>query len=170
MSQPNVDDNSSDNHGVQYLEHSAGIYSAIEVQQPRPGQYIVFLTTSFAHKKRSQSKAEAPVNLVLGDDVDPVETELDCAIRADRERSVEEVEKAGDSADVDMVLVPPPRLPPPTLQELGLSFSVITADLSPSHFSTPPSSGAFLSPHYLLLCHAQGLDIHFLRSERWPPI
>ncbi|KAJ3710637.1 hypothetical protein DFJ43DRAFT_1170600 [Lentinula guzmanii] len=67
-------------------------------------------------------------------------------------------------------IIPPPRLPPPTLQELGPSFSVITADLSPSHFSTPPSSGAFLSPHYLLLCHAQGLDIHFLRSERWPPI
>ena len=54
---------------------------------------------------------------------------------------------------------PPPPLPPPTLQELGLSLSAITASLSPSHFSTPPSSGAFLSPHYLLLCHAQGLDV-----------
>ena len=31
--------------------------------------------------------------------------------------------------------------------------------MSPSHFSTPPISGAFLSPHYLLLCHAQGLDV-----------
>lgn len=53
----------------------------------------------------------------------------------------------------------PPPLPPPTLQELGLSLSAITASLSPSHFSSPPSSGAFLSPHYLLLCHAQGLDV-----------
>jgi hypothetical protein len=35
----------------------------------------------------------------------------------------------------------------------------MTSDLSPSHFSTPPSSGAFLAPHYLLLCHAQGLDV-----------
>ena len=56
-------------------------------------------------------------------------------------------------------MTPPPPLPPPTLEELGLSFSAITASLSPSHFSTPPSSGAFLSPHYLLLCHAQGLDV-----------
>ena len=54
---------------------------------------------------------------------------------------------------------PPPPLPPPTLLELGLSLSAITTSLSPSHFSTPPSSGAFLSPHYLLLCHAQGLDV-----------
>ncbi|CAK5279987.1 unnamed protein product [Mycena citricolor] len=54
---------------------------------------------------------------------------------------------------------PPPRLPPPTLRELGLSLSVVTEDLSPSHFSTPPTSGTFLAPHYLLLCHAQGLDV-----------
>ncbi|KAG6836818.1 hypothetical protein H0H93_002840 [Arthromyces matolae] len=62
---------------------------------------------------------------------------------------------------------PPPSLPPPTLQELGLSLSVITSNLSPSHFSTPPTSGAFLSPHYLLLCHAQGLDFLPLVS---PPV
>ncbi|EPQ60823.1 hypothetical protein GLOTRDRAFT_135438 [Gloeophyllum trabeum ATCC 11539] len=54
---------------------------------------------------------------------------------------------------------PPPSLPPPSLQELGLSLSSITSILSPSHFTTPPSSGAFLAPHYLLLCHAQGLDV-----------
>ncbi|KAJ7102125.1 hypothetical protein B0H15DRAFT_313114 [Mycena belliarum] len=64
-------------------------------------------------------------------------------------------------------VTPPPRLPPPTLTELGLSLSVLTADLSPSHFSTPPSSGAFLAPHYLLLCHAQGLDVLPLVS---PPV
>jgi hypothetical protein len=56
-------------------------------------------------------------------------------------------------------VTPPPSLSPPTLQELGLSLSAITTSLSPSHFSTPPSSGAFLSPHYLLICHAQGLDV-----------
>ena len=54
---------------------------------------------------------------------------------------------------------PPPPLPPPTLHELGLSLSAITPDLAPSHFSSPPASGAFLAPHYLLLCHAQGLDV-----------
>lgn len=54
---------------------------------------------------------------------------------------------------------PPPLLPAPTLSELGLNLSTVTASLSPAHFSTPPTSGAFLAPHYLLLCHAQGLDV-----------
>ncbi|KAF7306747.1 GYF domain-containing protein [Mycena indigotica] len=62
---------------------------------------------------------------------------------------------------------PPPRLPPPTLTELGLAMSAITQDLSPSHFSTPPTSGAFMAPHYLLLCHAQGLDVLPLQN---PPV
>ena len=56
-------------------------------------------------------------------------------------------------------VTPPPSLPPPTLRELGLSLSVVTSDLSPSHFTTPPTSGTFMAPHYLLLCHAQGLDV-----------
>lgn len=63
---------------------------------------------------------------------------------------------------------PPPALSPPTLQELGLSLSSITATLSPSHFSTPPSGGTFLAPHYLLLCHAQGLDVLPLVSPPLP--
>ncbi|KAI0322680.1 hypothetical protein OF83DRAFT_1235223 [Amylostereum chailletii] len=63
---------------------------------------------------------------------------------------------------------PPPSLPPPTLQDLGLSLSVLTSNLSPSHFSTPPASGAFLAPHYLLLCHAQGLDVLPLSSPPAP--
>jgi hypothetical protein len=54
---------------------------------------------------------------------------------------------------------PPPSLPPPSLKDLGLSLSSITSDLSPAHFSAPPTNGAFLAPHYLLLCHAQGLDV-----------
>lgn len=54
---------------------------------------------------------------------------------------------------------PPPAFPSPTLQELGLDISTLTPSLSPSHFTSPPCSGAFLTPHYLLLCHAQGLDV-----------
>ncbi|KAF7339636.1 GYF domain-containing protein [Mycena sanguinolenta] len=46
---------------------------------------------------------------------------------------------------------PPPRLPP----------------THPHRACTPPTSGAFLSPHYLLLCHAQGLDVLPLLS---PPV
>lgn len=65
-------------------------------------------------------------------------------------------------------VTPPPQLPPPTLRELGLSLSVLTSDLSPSHFSTPPTSGAFMAPHYLLLCHAQGLDVLPLVSPPAP--
>ena len=65
-------------------------------------------------------------------------------------------------------VTPPPSLPPPTLQELGLSLSVVTSDLSPSHFTTPPTSGTFMAPHYLLLCHAQGLDVLPLVSPPAP--
>jgi hypothetical protein len=65
-------------------------------------------------------------------------------------------------------MTPPPSLPAPTLLELGLSLSAITASLSPSHFSSPPLSGAFLFPHYLLLCHAQGLDVFPLVSPPAP--
>ncbi|KAI0639279.1 hypothetical protein C8Q77DRAFT_1152267 [Trametes polyzona] len=54
---------------------------------------------------------------------------------------------------------PPPQLPPPTLDDLGLTITSLTAHLSPAHFSSPPTSGAFLAPHYLLLCHSQGLDV-----------
>ncbi|TCD66373.1 hypothetical protein EIP91_001422 [Steccherinum ochraceum] len=61
-------------------------------------------------------------------------------------------------------MTPPPVLPPPSLTDLGLSLSTLTAHLSPSHFSSPPSSGAYLSPNYLLLCHAQGLDVLPLAS------
>jgi hypothetical protein len=65
-------------------------------------------------------------------------------------------------------VTPPPALPPPTLHELGLTLSVVTSILSPSHFSSPPSSGAYLSPHYLLLCHSQGLDVLPLVSPPAP--
>ncbi|QRV76384.1 GYF domain-containing protein mpd2 [Ceratobasidium sp. AG-Ba] len=54
---------------------------------------------------------------------------------------------------------PPPSLAPPTLSELGLSLSVLNSGLSAAQYATPPTSGTFLAPHYLLLCHAQGLDV-----------
>lgn len=76
------------------------------------------------------------------------------------------IDKAvGSASPVSTPVVPlPPSLPPPSLQELGLSLSILTSDLSPTHFSTPPASGIFLAPRYLLLCHAQGLDVLPLTS------
>ncbi|TDL28405.1 hypothetical protein BD410DRAFT_220669 [Rickenella mellea] len=65
-------------------------------------------------------------------------------------------------------ITPPPSLPPPSLPELGLSLNAITSSLTPSHFNTPPASGTFLEPHYLLLCHAQGLDVLPLVSPPAP--
>lgn len=63
---------------------------------------------------------------------------------------------------------PPPSLEPPSLAELGLSLSVITSGLSPAQYATPPTSGTFLAPHYLLLCHAQGLDVLPLHAPPAP--
>src|SRR6267142_6315014 len=51
-------------------------------------------------------------------------------------------------APVPRPSTPPPPLSSPSLVELGLSLTVLTEHLSPSHFSTPPTSGAFLAPHY----------------------
>ncbi|KAA1471570.1 hypothetical protein DENSPDRAFT_894390 [Dentipellis sp. KUC8613] len=76
--------------------------------------------------------------------------------------------RASSPAPPARPVTPPPQLPAPTLQELGLSLSVFTNILSPSHFSTPPTSGAFLAPHFLLLCHAQGLDVLPLVSPPAP--
>jgi hypothetical protein len=38
-------------------------------------------------------------------------------------------------------------------------MSVLTGSLNPAHVSNPPTSGTLLLPHYLLLCHSQGLDV-----------
>ncbi|PCH33537.1 hypothetical protein WOLCODRAFT_135182 [Wolfiporia cocos MD-104 SS10] len=65
----------------------------------------------------------------------------------------------GSSPVPSRASTPPPRLPPPNLQDLGLTLSSLTSQISSSHANGPPSSGAFLKPHYLLLCHAQGLDV-----------
>lgn len=53
----------------------------------------------------------------------------------------------------------PPSLDAPTLRDLGLSLNVLTPSLFPSHYATPPTSGTFMQPHFLLLCHTQGLDV-----------
>lgn len=60
---------------------------------------------------------------------------------------------------------PPPALPAPTLHELGLELAVVC----PAPASTPPTSGAFLAPHFLLLCHPQGLDVLPLRHPTPTP-
>ncbi|KAL1714846.1 hypothetical protein EV715DRAFT_208703 [Schizophyllum commune] len=85
-----------------------------------------------------------------------------------REEAAKDDPSRSSSPHSGRPVTPPPQLPAPTLQELGLSLSVLTQDLSPSHFSTPPTSGAFLAPHYLLLCHAQGLDVLPLVSPPTP--
>ncbi|KAG8760862.1 hypothetical protein FRC14_001421 [Serendipita sp. 396] len=58
----------------------------------------------------------------------------------------------------NQIEVLPPAMPAPNLSELGLSLTVLTGDLPPHQF-TAPTSGTFMSPHYLLLCHPQGLDV-----------
>ncbi|KAL5495477.1 hypothetical protein ACEPAI_940 [Sanghuangporus weigelae] len=71
----------------------------------------------------------------------------------------DESSRASSPSRVNRTITPPPSLPPPSLQELGLSLTSVTPILTTSHFTTPPTSGTFLKPHYLLLCHTQGLDI-----------
>ncbi|KAF8314195.1 hypothetical protein DL93DRAFT_2136935 [Clavulina sp. PMI_390] len=53
----------------------------------------------------------------------------------------------------------PPSLDAPSLRDLGLSLNVLTPSLIPSNYATPPTSGTFMQPHFLLLCHNQGLDV-----------
>ncbi|KZT06845.1 uncharacterized protein LAESUDRAFT_759018 [Laetiporus sulphureus 93-53] len=65
----------------------------------------------------------------------------------------------GSSPIPSRTSTPPPRLPSPSLMELGLTLSSVTDKINVSHANGPPLSGAFLKPHYLLLCHAQGLDV-----------
>ncbi|KAG8936885.1 hypothetical protein FRC02_009975 [Tulasnella sp. 418] len=64
-----------------------------------------------------------------------------------------------ESPLIEAPITPPPALPPPTLQQLGLKLSSLTSHLQQSQFTHAPSSGTFLAPHYLLLCHSQGLDV-----------
>ncbi|KIO24895.1 hypothetical protein M407DRAFT_8709 [Tulasnella calospora MUT 4182] len=63
---------------------------------------------------------------------------------------------------------PPPALPAPSLRELGLQMTAITPTLHAPQFPSLPVSGVFLSPHYLLLCHNQGLDVMPLNGSLAP--
>ncbi|CEL58022.1 hypothetical protein RSOLAG1IB_02767 [Rhizoctonia solani AG-1 IB] len=63
---------------------------------------------------------------------------------------------------------PPPCLAPPTLSELGLQLSVVTSNLTTAQYAMAPTSGTFLAPHYLLLCHGQGLDVLPLNAPPAP--
>ncbi|KAJ4486320.1 hypothetical protein J3R30DRAFT_3366490 [Lentinula aciculospora] len=231
MSQLDVDDNSSDNHGVQYLEHPAGIVEGVHVQEitgePKKDESPTATATTTERLSDTASikstPALRPSDYELQDNVSsslpPPSPTRSAHTTVTEDRSIgrrrsitdprssrrlsgffnnlihrrdvparapirEEQQPVASSSShpeksingnstrssspAPSIIIPPPRLPPPTLQELGLSFSVLTADLSPSHFSTPPSSGAFLSPHYLLLCHAQGLDVLPLVSPPEP--
>ncbi|KAG6842533.1 hypothetical protein C0991_000059 [Blastosporella zonata] len=107
-------------------------------------------------------------NLIHRRDHQPTPSPRGPSIPEDTAAQTPESHSRSSSPTPGRPLTPPPPLPAPTLQELGLSLSVVTSDLSPSHFTTPPSSGAFLAPHYLLLCHAQGLDVLPLVSPPAP--
>lgn len=71
----------------------------------------------------------------------------------------DESSRASSPSRPNRTVTPPPSLPSPSLQELGLSLTPVTAILTPSHFGTPPTSGTFLKPHFLLLCNSQGMDV-----------
>ncbi|KAJ3775999.1 hypothetical protein FB446DRAFT_822035 [Lentinula raphanica] len=206
MSQPDVDDNSSDNYGVQYLEHPAGV---VEVQnitgEPKKDESPTATVTTTERLSDAASIKSTPplphlyhlhrllevltqllrrIEALLGEDLlqmyalyRSAASWFSSAIREEQQPVASSSPQPKKTTHDDLTrssspapsnIIPPPRLPPQTLQELGLSFSVITADLSLSHFSTPPSSGAFLLPHYLLLCHAQGLDLLPLVSPPEP--
>ncbi|KAH8120099.1 hypothetical protein DFH11DRAFT_32284 [Phellopilus nigrolimitatus] len=94
------------------------------------------------------------------------------AVREERDPPLtargEESSRASSPIPPSRSVTPPPSLPPPSLQELGLCLTSLTSILTPSHFSAPPASGTFLGPHYLLLCHTQGLDVLPLVSPPAP--
>ncbi|KAG9036281.1 hypothetical protein FRB95_009429 [Tulasnella sp. JGI-2019a] len=69
-----------------------------------------------------------------------------------------------DSPQIERPITPPPNLPPPTLRDLGLKMAAVTPLLTHPLYSSPPTSGVFLAPSYLLLCHNQGLDVLPLAS------
>lgn len=121
-----------------------------------PNRFSGFISNLIARRDQSPSTAPPSPSIARVSNT----AELNSARAADP--------PARSDSPLSSFMAPPPSLPAPTLQELGLSLSVVTSDLSPSHFSTSPSSGAFLAPHYLLLCHAQGLDVLPLQSPPAP--
>ncbi|KAG8920198.1 hypothetical protein FRC00_010346, partial [Tulasnella sp. 408] len=59
-------------------------------------------------------------------------------------------------------------MPAPSLRELGLHMTALTPTLTAPQFPSLPVSGVFLAPHYLLLCHNQGLDVMPLNGSLPP--
>lgn len=49
-----------------------------------------------------------------------------------------------------------------------MSLTSVTDHLTSSHLHSLPASGTFLAPHYLLLCHIDGLDVLPLTSPPAP--
>ncbi|KAG2129917.1 hypothetical protein DEU56DRAFT_741013 [Suillus clintonianus] len=138
-------------------------------QSPEPSNRLIERSTSIRNNRRSVMDTR-PSNRLSGfwsnlihrrDTITPSSSRT--SARDDRPQSADPVQSDSNSRSPSPTparpLTPPPSLAPPTLRELGLSLSVVTEDLSPSHFTTPPTSGTFMAPHYLLLCHAQGLDV-----------
>ncbi|KAG8708422.1 hypothetical protein FRC11_006497 [Ceratobasidium sp. 423] len=80
-----------------------------------------------------------------------------------RERSV-----SPPPSPVRPPMTPPPPLAAPTLSQLGLELEVITSNLTNAQYAMAPTSGTFLAPHYLLLCHSQGLDVLPLNAPPAP--
>ncbi|KAJ3712977.1 hypothetical protein DFJ43DRAFT_1161254 [Lentinula guzmanii] len=59
MSQPDVDDNSSDNHGVQYLEHPAGIVGV--TGEPKKDETTATATTAERLSDTASIKSTPPL-------------------------------------------------------------------------------------------------------------
>ncbi|CAE6479369.1 unnamed protein product, partial [Rhizoctonia solani] len=76
-----------------------------------------------------------------------------------RERSVSPPPSPMRPTAAARPVTPPPPLASPTLRELGLELELITSNLTSAQYAMAPTSGTFLAPHYLLLCHGQGLDV-----------
>ncbi|EUC65277.1 GYF domain protein [Rhizoctonia solani AG-3 Rhs1AP] len=85
-----------------------------------------------------------------------------------RERSVSPPPSPMGPTAATRPVTPPPPLAPPTLHELGLDLELITSNLTSAQYAMAPTSGTFLAPHYLLLCHGQGLDVLPLNAPPAP--
>ncbi|KAH7344682.1 hypothetical protein B0J17DRAFT_712333 [Rhizoctonia solani] len=85
-----------------------------------------------------------------------------------RERSVSPPPSPMRPSPPTRPVTPPPPLACPSLGELGLQLELITSNLTTAQHAMAPTSGTFLAPHYLLLCHGQGLDVLPLNAPPAP--
>ncbi|KAH8997541.1 hypothetical protein EDB92DRAFT_2052448 [Lactarius akahatsu] len=156
----------SDDDGVPSVQRSIGSSSSTHFPSPRRG-----------HLSRPTAEGRSP-NRISGffshliHRRDPLPPSPSATAHHERTSDTPEESvlpsRASSLVPTPRPSTPPPSLPSPSLSELGLSLSVLTGHLSPSHFNSPPTSGTFLAPHYLLLCHAQGLDVLPLVSPPAP--